>query len=148
MKFNLPQGLLGEVGELCEPGGGAARRLPFAHGSAGWLHRAIEFSLPPPFPTQFVGEGSGMGSGRRAAGSQHNRKFDGSGDEGPYRAGAPISTTIPRQLPWLKRSTLSTQRVMWPTRMAIQMSIGSSVAVCCTTKQIPSGTTTCETMEM
>jgi hypothetical protein len=38
--------------------------------------------------------------------------------------------------------------VTWPTRMASQMSSGSSVPVCWITKQMPSGTTTCETIEM
>ena len=39
------------------------------------------------------------------------------------------STAMWRHCPWLNRRTLRTQRVAWPIRMAIQMSIGSSVAV-------------------
>ena len=58
------------------------------------------------------------------------------------------STAMWRHFPWLNRRTLRTHRVAWPTRMAIQMSMGSSVAVCWMTKQIPSGTTICETTEI
>ena len=58
------------------------------------------------------------------------------------------STAMWRHFPWLNRSTLSTQRVAWPMRMAIQMSIGSSVAVRWMTKQMPSGTTICDTIEI
>ena len=53
-----------------------------------------------------------------------------------------------RHLPWLNRSTLNTQRVMCPTRMAIQMSIASSLPIALITKQMLSGTTTCEMIEM
>ena len=59
-----------------------------------------------------------------------------------------ISTTMWRHCPWRKRTMLSTQRATWPARMASQMSIASSVDVCWITKQMPSGMSICETIEM
>ena len=53
-----------------------------------------------------------------------------------------------RHLPWRNRTTLSPHRVMWPMTMASQMSRDSSPVVAWRTAQMPSGTTTCDTMEM
>ncbi len=48
----------------------------------------------------------------------------------------------------LKRATLNPQRVMWPARIAIQMYPGSRPRVAWKIVQSPSGTTTCDRMEM
>src|SRR3954451_15675060 len=66
----------------------------------------------------------------------------------PGPAPVPTSTRMLRHLPWLKRQTLKPQRVMWPTRIAIQISIGSRWLKRWTAKQMPSGTITCDTIEM
>jgi len=51
-----------------------------------------------------------------------------------------MSTAMPRHFPCLNRSALNAQRIACPTRMAIQISSGSSSPVCRMTKQMPSGT--------
>src|SRR5687768_13626479 len=58
------------------------------------------------------------------------------------------STAMNRHLPWLNRMTLSAQRVAWPISIATQMCSGCSVDTCWMTKQIPRGTSTCDTIEM
>ena len=59
-----------------------------------------------------------------------------------------MSTAMLRQFPCLNRITLSAQRTKWPISIAVQMWSGCSVPVSWITVQIPSGTTTCETIEM
>ena len=59
-----------------------------------------------------------------------------------------ISTAIVRHFCCLNRATLRTQRVKWPTRMAVQMSAGVNVRVASITVHIPSGMTICEMTEM
>ena len=59
---------------------------------------------------------------------------------GAAHAGS-ISTLMPRHFPWRNRPTLSAHRVMWPNRMAVQMSAGRRPRVAWNTVQRPSGTT-------
>ena len=65
-----------------------------------------------------------------------------------YPFSVPMSTRMLRHFPWLNRSTLRTERVTWPVRIANQMWMGCRVLVSRMTKQMLSGTTTCETIEM
>ncbi len=60
----------------------------------------------------------------------------------------PTSTSMLRHFPCMKRQTESAHRVMWPARIARQMSDGSSVEVRCTIQQMLSGIANCEMREM
>jgi len=55
---------------------------------------------------------------------------------------------MPRHFPWRNRTTLKALRVMWPSRIAVQMSAGRSPRVAWSTLQRPSGTTICDAIEM
>ena len=61
---------------------------------------------------------------------EKNGKPDSLHSCGHYHLSPSRSTAMCRHFPWLKRRTLRTQRVAWPMSIAIQISIGSSVAIC------------------
>lgn len=96
--------------------------------------------------------------GRRAPGRCRETNPPGEGGEGsrrraPRRAGSyrrdgPMSTRIARHFPWRKRSTERTQRVTCPSRIASQMWSASRPTVRSRSAHRPSGTATCDTIEM
>jgi len=63
------------------------------------------------------------------------------------RAGS-TSTRMLRHFPWRNRKTLSAQRVMWPSKIAAQMSAGRSPRVAWNSVHRPSGTTIWDAIEM
>src|SRR5437899_6057873 len=63
------------------------------------------------------------------------------------RAGS-TSTRMLRHFPWRNRRTLSAQRVIWPSKIAVQMSAGCNSRVAWINAHRLSGTTIWDTIEM